>query len=250
MATGSAMFLIDGNEDAKYLYVPVSYGSITLFGNLPATCYAYARAKSGASIDSPLATFDISILDREGYVVAEIGDFAVRQIRDLSLLENTSGELAQVEESEGHQSPQQYESISSIEGARAFERVLANPLASSIVIFPSDFSAYINNGKPHDTAAPEKVGDPDQPGDSNDDVEVTLIRWWKELLGVDNVGISGQLLRSGRPISDGSPVARKDQEEVWGRSEARHACFRLRRSKNCARWFLSKPRRIRLYPCG
>jgi acyl transferase domain-containing protein/thioesterase domain-containing protein/acyl carrier protein len=189
MATGSAMFLIDGNEDAKFLYVPVSYGSVILFGNLPATCYAYARAKSGASIDSPLATFDISILDREGWVVAEIGDFAVRQIRDLSLLESTSGELAKVEEDERQQSPQQDEAISSTEGARAFERVLANPFASNIVIFPSDFSVYLNNGKPRDTAAPSGIRGPDQPSDSTDDVEVILIRWWKELLGVDKVGI-------------------------------------------------------------
>ena len=188
MATGSAMFLIDDNHDAKYLYVPVSYGSITLFGNLPAICYAYARAKSGDSIDSPLATFDISILDREGYVVAEIADFAVRQIRDLSLLESTSGELAKVEESEGQHSRQHYESISSIEGARAFERVLANPLGPEIVIFPSDFSVYLNNGKRDGAASSETEGG-DQPSDSNDDVEATVMRWWKELLGVDKVGI-------------------------------------------------------------
>jgi acyl transferase domain-containing protein/thioesterase domain-containing protein len=189
MATGSAMFLIDGNEDAKYLYVPVSYGSVALFGKLPATCYAYVRAKSGASIDSPLATFDISILDREGYVVVEIGDFAVRQIRDLSLLENTRGELAKAGEGEGQQSPQPYEAISSMEGARAFERVLANLSASNIVIFPSDFSVYLNNEKRHETAAPSETGGPDQPSDSNDEVKVTLIRWWKELLGVDKAGI-------------------------------------------------------------
>src|SRR3984957_8251881 len=189
MATGSAMFLIDGNEDAKYLYVPVSYGSVMLFDDLQATCYAYARAKSGASIDSPLATFDISILDREGCVVAEIGDFAVRQLRDLSLLESTSAEFAKVEENEGQQSPQQYESISSIEGARTFERVLANALASNIVIFPSDFSEYLKNGKRRDTAASPEIEGRDQPSDSNDNVEVTLIRWWKELLGVDRVGI-------------------------------------------------------------
>jgi acyl transferase domain-containing protein/thioesterase domain-containing protein/acyl carrier protein len=189
MATGSAMFLIDGNQDAKYLYVPVSYGSVALFGKLPATCYAYARVKSGASIESPLATFDISILDSEGYVVVEIGDFAVRQIRDLSVLESTSGELAKVEEGEPQQSPQRYEAISSKEGAGAFERVLANPPASSVVIFPSDFAVYINNGKPRDIAAPSDSGGPDQPGDPNNDVEVTLTRWWKELLGVDKVGI-------------------------------------------------------------
>ena len=90
MATGSAMFLIKGNEAAGYLYVPISYGSISISGPLPASCYSYIRGKAGTSIDSPIATFDISILDRDGNVIVEIRDFSVRQIRDVSLLENTS----------------------------------------------------------------------------------------------------------------------------------------------------------------
>ena len=188
MATGSAMFLIKGNEAAKYLYVPVSYGRIAIFRPLPAICYAYARAKSGASIESPLATFDISILDREGNVVLEIGDFAVRQIRDLSLLESKSGESVGPEELEVQQTPRLYDAISSQEGARAFEHVLANPPASSIVVFPSDFSAYVDSETPRGTEAPSEGGASVQ-ASSDDDVEATLTRWWKELLGVDKVGI-------------------------------------------------------------
>ncbi len=189
MATGSAMFLIQGNEAAKHLYVPVSYGSVAIFGKLPATCYAYARAKSSASIESPLATFDISVFDREGNVVVEICDFAVRQIRDLSLLESTRGELVAAEELEVQQSPQLSDAISSQEGTRAFERILANPRASSVVIFPSDFPAYIDSLNPRHIATPSARPDPAMSSDSNDDVEATLTRWWKELLGVDKVGI-------------------------------------------------------------
>jgi acyl transferase domain-containing protein/thioesterase domain-containing protein/aryl carrier-like protein len=189
MATGSAMFLIKGNDAAKYLYVPVSYGSVAIFGKLPAAAYAYARAKSGASIESPFATFDISILDREGNVIVEISDFAVRQIGDLSLLEGTKDEAAKIEEDEKQQSHHPYHAISSDEGARAFERVLASPPVAGVIVFPSDFSAYIDSVKARVTAASSEGSAPAQPIGPNDGVEATLTRWWKELLGVDKFGI-------------------------------------------------------------
>ena len=189
MATGSAMFLINGNESVKYLYVPVFYGSVAIFGELPATCYAHARTKSGVSIESPLATFDISILDRDGNVVVEIGDFAVRQIRDVSLLESTNSEPAKVTEGEEEISQQRSETISLREGALAFQRVLASPPASSVIIFPSDFSAYVQSENPRDASAPSERCVAAEPIGSNDAVETTITRWWKELLGVDRIGI-------------------------------------------------------------
>ncbi len=82
MATGSAMFLIKGNEQAGYLYVPVSYGSVMIHGPIPAACLAYVKSKSGAAIESPIATFDVYVLDPEGNVVVEVRDFSVRQIRE------------------------------------------------------------------------------------------------------------------------------------------------------------------------
>ena len=88
MATGSAMFLIKGNEAAGYLYVPVAYGSLMIHGPLPAVCYAYVKSKSGAAIESPIATFDVYVLDPEGNVIVEVRDFSVRQIHDVSLLED------------------------------------------------------------------------------------------------------------------------------------------------------------------
>ena len=69
MATGSAMFLIKGSDTAGYLYVPISYGRVSVSGQLPPTCYAYVRSKAGASIENPVAAFDVAILDREGNAI-------------------------------------------------------------------------------------------------------------------------------------------------------------------------------------
>jgi acyl transferase domain-containing protein len=196
MATGSAMFLIKGNEVSGYLYVPISYGSVSISGPLPASCYAYVRSKTGTSIDSPIATFDVSILDRDGNCVVEIQDFSIRQIRDVSLLESASPATSAGPENapefgavEANETVQTSYGISSDEGIRAFERVVASAHNPSVIVFPSDFVAYIDSLKPrHFPVAPERpVAAPsDTP---NEEIEVTLTRWWKELLGVETVGL-------------------------------------------------------------
>ena len=195
MATGSAMLLIKGNEAAGYLYVPISYGNISIAAALPATCYAYVRGRSLVSIEDPIATFDVTILDQDGNAIIDIRDFSVRQIRDLSLLESANppagsglASARRSEEIDGHQPGQAPDAISSQEGGRAFERLLASPHVSSLVIFPSDFSAYVDLGKPRHTIAAIERSVAAPSGNSNDEVEVTLARWWKELLGVESVG--------------------------------------------------------------
>ena len=196
MATGSAMFLIKGNEATRYLYVPISYGSISISGPLPASCYAYVRSKTSTSIDDPIVTFDVSILDRDGNCVVEIEDFSIRQIRDVSLLDSASPAASAETENipefgavNAHETVEWSHGISSDEGVRAFERVIASAHNPSVIVFPSDFVAYIDSLKPrHSIVAPGRpVAAPsDTP---NEEIEVTLTRWWKELLGVETVGV-------------------------------------------------------------
>ena len=195
MATGSAMLLIKGNEATRYLYVPISYGSVTISGPLPPICYAYVRSKAGVSIESPIATFDVSILDRNGNAIVEVRDFSVRQIRDFSLLEGANSVPAiELENSQGFEAVEAGEklkssdAISSGEGRTAFERIIANHYNSVVVVFPSDFAAYVDGRKPlHTSVAFERLVTP--ASDANEEVEVTLTRWWKELLGVDAIGL-------------------------------------------------------------
>ncbi|MGA9725840.1 MAG: SDR family NAD(P)-dependent oxidoreductase, partial [Candidatus Binatus sp.] len=195
MVTGSAMFLIKGNEVAGHLYVPISYGSIVISSPLPATCYAHVRSQAGTSIESPIATFDVTAMDLDGNAIIEIRDFSVRQIPEVSLLESSSPvvsiELVNTQEfdrSEAYETVESPNACSSKEGAQAFERVLANVRMSSVVVFPSDFARYVESRKPrHTVVASERlVAVPSD--NSNEEAEITLRRWWKELLGIDTVG--------------------------------------------------------------
>jgi thioesterase domain-containing protein/aryl carrier-like protein len=204
MATGSALFLIKGNDAAGYLYVPISYGSVLISGPLPAACYSYVRSKAGVSIESPIATFDVTVVDREGNTIVEVRDFSVRQIRDVALLEDASPALsAEVANTEGleaideHKTAQPSDAISSEEGGRAFARVLANARISSVIVFPYDFAAYIDRQKPR-RAVIASERNVEAPADNpNEEVEVTLTRWWKELLGVDAVSSQDNFFDTG-----------------------------------------------------
>ena len=204
MATGSGMLLIQGNEKTGYLYVPMSYGSVWISGPLPANCYAYVRSKTGASIESSIATFDVSILDMDGNTIVEIRDFSVRQIRDVSILESehegARAELEGTHEFETinqHEMEQTSDAISSEEGARAFEHVLRNPPTSSVVIFPSDFAAYIDRRATRHTLVESQTPLVAPSDDSSEELEATLIRWWKELLGVESVAIRDNFFELG-----------------------------------------------------
>ena len=70
-----------------------------------------------------------------------------------------------------------------------FRTCSRNPRSSSVVIFPSDFAAYIDSRQPRHTAATPRDICRNAFGDANEELEATLTRWWKELLGVDAVGI-------------------------------------------------------------
>jgi acyl transferase domain-containing protein/thioesterase domain-containing protein len=183
MATGSAMFLIKGNETAGYLYVPISYGRVYVSGQLPSTCYAYIRSKAGASVENPVATFDVTILDREGNAIVEISDFSVRQVRDLSLLDTAK---SPVDLTDRGMIPRM-DAISSEEGSRAFARILAIPDVSNVIVFPSDFSEFRERSIPQYNSAPSISSAAVLSAGRDDVVELTLIRWWKELLGVESV---------------------------------------------------------------
>ncbi|MGA6974722.1 MAG: polyketide synthase dehydratase domain-containing protein, partial [Candidatus Binatus sp.] len=196
MATGSAMLLIKGNEENGYLYVPISYGNVTISGPLQASCYAYVRSKAGASIESPIATFDVSIMDGNGKTIVEVRDFSVRQIRDLALLEGSNTvpvkelENSQdLEVAEAAASSKLPDAISSEEGREAFERIIANQRNSGVVVFPSNFDAYMDRTKPRHLLVASERSIADSNDSSDEEVEETLTRWWKELLGVGAVSL-------------------------------------------------------------
>ncbi len=80
LATGSALYLIQGYEESEALYLPLSYKRITLYRPLPSRFYSHIRCRQEHTTQREIATFSFTLLDGDGHVLAEIEEFALRRI--------------------------------------------------------------------------------------------------------------------------------------------------------------------------
>jgi acyl transferase domain-containing protein/thioesterase domain-containing protein len=194
MATGSAMFLIPGYDQIDYLYIPVAYGSLSIRGVLPARCYAHIRAKGEIDSHSSIASFDISVLDEDGRVVLEIADFSLQQIRNPAVLDqdkragHNSVQPLSSDAGRGKDGIERDAAITSRQGVAAFGRILSGCFAPNVAVFHSDLIALLE--RTETARGPVNSGSPaaattDSP---RDEVEATLSKWWKELLGLGEIG--------------------------------------------------------------
>jgi acyl transferase domain-containing protein/thioesterase domain-containing protein len=196
VATGAAMFLIPGYDRLDSLYVPITYGTMTVLGALPAQCYAHIRATGDLTSESAIATFDISVLDNAGRVIVEIEDYSIQRILDPSVLDRGQGEIGQDFVKVSHQSNRadphtrvdSTNAISSQEGIRAFEKILSGWFAPNITI--SRFNPSSLSNKQYDRQRPHRseVIGPSHGAHPEDAIEKSLANWWKELLGLSAVG--------------------------------------------------------------
>ena len=188
MATGAALFLVPNYESLNRAYVPMGYGRISVKKPLPARCHSYLRIRPDTVEDSLVAIFDADILDDEGNVLIEIREFMMRQIRDgLSLdAQRTSARATVIANSgSGKQTGESRDSISSLEGIAAFQRVLDGAYSANVVVFPSDFAA-LERARPL-RAVLAASGKPDSAEAMRDEVERTVAEWWRELLGAESL---------------------------------------------------------------
>ncbi|MEP3443097.1 MAG: beta-ketoacyl synthase N-terminal-like domain-containing protein [Sulfitobacter sp.] len=77
LATGWAIELAGGYDGAD-LWVPMSYGEITVQAPLPKDIYSWVRLVSAGADD---ARFDVTICDTDGVVLVEVHDFAMTRLK-------------------------------------------------------------------------------------------------------------------------------------------------------------------------
>ena len=80
LATGSALYLIRNYQESSALYFPVSYKRITLYHPLPSTFWSHIRSHQEYTTRSEVVTFDVTLLDGRGKVVADIEEFTLRRM--------------------------------------------------------------------------------------------------------------------------------------------------------------------------
>jgi acyl transferase domain-containing protein/thioesterase domain-containing protein len=174
LATGSALYLIRGYQDSKRVYLPASYGRISIRRKLPARFYSYIREKRTLTADDEVAAFDITMFDEHGVPLVEIEDFLMKRMDRVEAASQRPAAAIEWPESEAR-------AISPAEGVAALDRILSAGTSGQIVVSPQDPRELLRAASPMEESAAE-----DEAGGT---VEAQLVRIWEDLLGVKPIGL-------------------------------------------------------------
>lgn len=208
LATGWAMRLITGYEPQR-LWVPVSYREVRVHRPLPANIWSWVRNAQDNRADAPFAVFDVTLCDDDGQVCVEVLGFSIRQLDEAGFGAGSRLDAREVEFdaaapgsggdhklSPGEEQLQYNisQGIRPAEGADAFGRALATGL-SQVIVSSMDLDALVRQASQSLAAEAgdgQKFQRPDLDSEyqaPRNDVERTLVGFWEELLGVDQVGV-------------------------------------------------------------
>ncbi len=199
LATGWAVALAPG-YDAAHLWVPVSFGEITVHAPLPREIYSWMRRAEGAD---DAARFDVTLCDGSGRVLVEVRDFAMTRLEGGFAAQNVPLSAAEVsfdtDETRDHPMTEAEErlaymvsqGITAAEGPQALARALGAGVAQ-IYVSSLPVQALIEQADTPPRAAPQGQSfertdlegfiAPEGP------VEQKLAELWSTLLGVSPVG--------------------------------------------------------------
>jgi thioesterase domain-containing protein/acyl carrier protein len=129
-----------------------------------------------------VATFDITLLDEDGKVLSDIEEFAMRRMANTtdspattlrSQPAETYNELAESTVNQG---------IASVDGMKAFDQILSSEITPGIIVVRGEFATRPTRAA---AAAPPATST----ANAESGVESVLAEWWKELLGIEQVGL-------------------------------------------------------------
>lgn len=211
LGTGFAMDLIPGYTGDR-LWVPVEYRRVRVHDRLPSELTAVAEVLSGTSEESGVASFDVSLCDRDGRVLVEVEGFAVKRLEG-RLEVGGRPALATEVDFDGSAGARQRtlpelalennlrQGIRPIEGGREFLRAIGPDVEPVVYVTSLDLPALRRQG---DLIAAEQIGSgsggeasavfsrpklDSEYVEARNDVEEQLVVMWQELLGIDQVGI-------------------------------------------------------------
>ena len=191
MATGAALYLTEDYEHSDDLFLPISYKKISVYRTIPARFYSHIRSRQVNPVRNEVETWDITIFDEQGEVLAEIEGFAMRRITDFekALEENRLGRFTSRSAAEQPIDIVERPGIPPLEGARALTRILLSATPTAVVAVaqpPEELDVRNRMPSPRETAASASTAALSGAA-TGEDIEGTLASWWQELLGVEQV---------------------------------------------------------------
>ena len=200
IATGFALELSAHYGESRALWVPVGYGEVDLHAPLPAKVVSWVRLSALQELEEGFSSFDITIADPQGNVLAEVSRLTMCRTRDAVQQMDETRPAATA--AAAHRSPamlrletQVKNGISPREGLQALERVLALPYSEMIVssIELQALSQFVD--EPPAGAVSQAGASFERPDlvsayvAPRSPVEETLAGFWQSLLGVERVGV-------------------------------------------------------------
>ena len=187
MATGSALFAIPDYPQTHDVYVPVSYRSFALYGALGRRCYCHIRPARSNTASGETASFDLTVINDDGVVVAEAAEFVFRRLPSTKILAAGIPDCCAGAAASGFPislAPVEIEpeaaldALAAIAAGGAIDRVIVAPPGATFGE-PRRAAAVSHSrtaaAKPYESAAP-------------DGVETRLKELWREFTGVDPAG--------------------------------------------------------------
>jgi acyl transferase domain-containing protein/thioesterase domain-containing protein/acyl carrier protein len=187
IATGVAMYLIPGYDRAGDLLLPFAYKKLSVYGVLPSRVISHARMRHDGGSD--LVTFDITLANETGEVVADIEEFTIKRLRsvaDVSVIESDAASATPAIEDDA---VEPIAGIPTREGLEALQRIMKSRSIDTIYVSPTSLAPV----------APmrEVEAMTDSVTASADDVELVLHQLWQRLLGLEEVDSTTDFFDSG-----------------------------------------------------
>jgi acyl transferase domain-containing protein/thioesterase domain-containing protein len=203
IATGFALSLIPDFDQYEGVYVPASYGRLTIHNALTARVYSHAICRRESDARKGVAAFDVTLTDEAGNLLVEIDELIVRRIssdKDWTARQSVGsagsrliGSKTLAEDSALHLIGQ---GILPEEGAQAIRQILQTRMAPQIVVSSLNLQALSEQAR---AARPQPEAFAALPlerpeiassyAPARNDMEKFLVKLWQELLGIERVGI-------------------------------------------------------------
>lgn len=133
MATAGAPDLVPGVDPATDFLIPAGYGEVRVRSPLGPSVTSHIRLRE-SDADGMLASFDVTLYDEAGTVLAEVDEFSMMRV----------GHDALAESDDAATPDWLRQAIAPDEGTELFRRVLARPGAPHLIVVPRPLEALLD----------------------------------------------------------------------------------------------------------
>ena len=185
LATGVALYLTPGYQETGDIFLPISYKRLCLYNSLPARFFSHIRQARRTSNQSEVETFDITLVDERGQVLAEIEGFSMRRIEDpgLALMRKPEGRRRNDSADTRMVEVVSRPGINPADGVRALVRILSLQIPHAVIAVAHPLQQLDENN-----AAPSPTPSSSRGTLAGENVQSAIADWWQQMLGAERVG--------------------------------------------------------------